>query len=99
MRAKPGVKCKGTRRHGGLDGHVFVELDERLDEVVWMARLQCNDCGTWRITAYEPKTWVQLRGHEYIHPKEYPEYDSEECRKEYLNSLLVVEGEGEYKNG
>ena len=61
------VKCRAFQKHD-LDGIVVKETVNR--RKVWIARLQCNSCGTHRIDVMKPKT-TQLLSRAYIHPDDY----------------------------
>lgn len=61
------LPCRALQKHA-LDGYV---VQERVDgRVVWVASLQCTNCGTWRHDVMKPKT-CELISRSYSHPDDY----------------------------
>lgn len=73
------ARCRIFRHD--FDGHVFVENG------LWVARLQCQRCGTKRVDKMTPKT-CELIGRVYDWPDEYDRtIDREQVRRELLAAM------------
>lgn len=79
------LPCKALRKHA-LDGHVFEEKDGR--RIVWVARLECTHCGTWRIDVMTPRQ-CELISRTYVHPDDYDAtISAEEARKALYRHMI-----------
>ena len=59
--------CRAFRH--ALDGHTLQET--RRGRIVWVAYLECKDCGTRRVDVMQPHTWQLLYRPPYEHEEWY----------------------------
>lgn len=82
------VKCRAFQKHE-LDGGVYEENHE--GRKVWVAKLQCSGCGTWRYDVMTPvKCELISRG--YSRPDDYDGKMSPDEARKILYKHLVANG-------
>lgn len=79
------LRCRAFRRHK-FDGHVFLEGEGK--STVWVAKLQCSYCDSWRIDRMVPVT-CELISRQYFPDEDYDtELDSQKAKQILFKEML-----------
>lgn len=80
------LKCRALRH--AFDGHVLREKVQ--GKIRWVARLECDRCGTLRIDVMMPNT-CELVSRRYDHPDNYDGTLSQQAaRRELFKRMLAA---------